>query len=313
MSPYPASTPKLNLLSSLAFALLLGATTLAAAPDPASTINVWLGTPPGDTGTLPAENVRVSTTPRPQKEVFNVSTPTLEIYRPAKDKDTGAAIIVMPGGGFGVLKMDYEGEDCAAWLSTMGVTGIALKYRVPQRPNMARYMAPAQDAQRAVSLVRSQAVTLGIKPDRIGLMGFSAGGISAVVAATNNATRLYPAADDVDKVSSRPDFLALIYTGTILVTGTTQLLPDIHVGKDTPPVFFAVSDSDHTEFSIYLYLALKQAGVSSEMHLYSDGEHGFGMLASADPHGSWTARFMDWLNFKGFLKRDTAAPATATK
>lgn len=274
---------------------------LGAGPDPSLVINVWPGKPPNESQQIGPERVRNSTTPRVQKEIFDVSVPQLEFFRPPKDKDTGAALIILPGGGFGVLKMDYEGEDAARWLNTIGVTGIVLKYRVPQRQGApARYTPALQDAQRSLSLVRSKASEWNIDPNRIGIMGFSAGSVAAAVAQTDFEKRRYDVVDDIDKVSCRPDFSVLIYPGTIVEKD--QLIADIKVTDRTPPTFIAVSHSDKTENSVYFYLALKRANVPAEMHIYSDGEHGFGMIASPDPHGSWPQRLAEWMNYRKLLK-----------
>lgn len=273
------------------------------AAEPEQMINIWPGKAPGDTAQLAPERVQISTPPaKKQKEIFNVSTPALHVFRPAKDKDTGVSVIILPGGGFGVLKMDYEGEDCATWLNTIGVTGIVLKYRVPQRPGApSRYWPALQDAQRSISLVRSKAKELNLDPNRIGLLGFSAGAVVGAVAQAHFDQRTYEAVDEIDKVSCRPDFSVLIYPGVIVENG--KLVNDIQVTKTSPPTFIAVANSDKTENSIAMYQALKQAGVSVEMHIYADGVHGFGMVPTTQPHGTWTSRLSDWMGNQGLLRR----------
>jgi acetyl esterase/lipase len=273
------------------------------AADPAQVVNVWPGKAPGDTMQLGAERVRNSTNAAgPQKEVFDVSVPTLEIFRPAKEKDTGVSIVIIPGGGFGVLKMDYEGEDCATWLNTIGVTGIVLKYRVPQRPAAPnRYFAALQDTQRAMSVVRAHAAEWNLDPKRVGLLGFSAGSVVGAVAESNYDKRSYASVDDVDKTSCRPDFSALIYPGQIVEKDGT-LISDVTVSKQTPATFIAVADSDKTENAVAVYTALKKAGVSAELHIYADGEHGFGMRPTTQPHGTWNVRFEEWMVNQGILK-----------
>src|SRR5262249_1202648 len=159
------------------------------------------------------------------------------------------------------------------WLSTIGVTGIVVKYRVPQRQGLpARYTARTQDAERAVSMVRARAKEWNLDPNRVGLLGFSAGGIAVAEAEVNFDKRSYEAVDDVDKVSCRPDFVMLIYPGTIVENG--KLLSDINVPKNAPPTFIAIANSDKTENAVLMYMAMKQAGISTEMHIYADGEHG---------------------------------------
>src|SRR5262249_20395631 len=155
----------------------------------------------------PGENPNV-------KRLTNVSKPTLTVFRPEKDKDTGAAVLIAPGGGYNILAWDLEGEEVAAWLNSIGVTGIVLKYRVPRRPDEPRDkppLGPQQDAQRAMSVVRSKAKEWGIDPKRIGMLGFSAGGHLTAATATNFDKRTYEAIDDTDRVSSRPDFAVLVY------------------------------------------------------------------------------------------------------
>jgi acetyl esterase/lipase len=285
---------------------LLWAGAAAAAAEPAPTLNLWPGPAPGEAGGRGPERVRLFTSPQPKKQVSNVSVPGLEIYRPVREKDTGTAIIVCPGGGFNVLEMDYEGEDCAAWLSSIGVTGIVLKYRLPPHSDLPNYFAGLQDAQRALRLVRSKAAAWGLDPHRIGILGFSAGGQLAALAATTFDEPSYPAGDAVDQVSCRPDFAVDVYPGGLARNG--RLIPELRVGPDTPPTFIAIADRDATEGSALLYLALKRAGVSAELHIYSDGAHGFGVRAGTEPHTTWTARLTDWMTQRGLLR--PAAPAT---
>lgn len=274
--------------------------TTALAVEPTSTLKVWPGKPPGESQQIAPERVRISVPPaKPQKEITNVSEPALEIFPAPRSNNTGVSLIILPGGGFGSLKMDYEGEDFAVWANTIGVTGIVLKYRVPQRQGMPRHMAVLQDLQRSISLVRSKASELGIDPNKIGVTGFSAGGIAAVYAQTSYEKRSYEAVDDIDKVSCKPDFSVLIYPGTITQNG--KLFEDIKPTKDGPPTFIAVAHNDATANAVQFYIALKEAGVSTEMHIYASGVHGFGMFPSEEPHGTWTARLTEWLKYQKLL------------
>jgi acetyl esterase/lipase len=284
--------------------LLTGCLTLAA--EPALTLDVWPDKAPGETGAVGNEKVEFFKGDLPKKQVTNVSRPTLEVFRPAKGRENGAAVVICPGGGFGVLMMDYEGEDCAVWLNTLGVTGVVLKYRVPVRPNGPRYWAALQDTQRALSLVRSKAAEWGLDPKRIGVLGFSAGGIASTIASTSYDRRSYPVVDEVDKVSSRPDFAVAVYPGGMVENG--RLIGDVRVTKDTPPTFITIANNDTTESSVQLYLALKRAGVPAELHIYADGVHGFGMRPSPEPHATWIARLADWMNARGLLKPGATAP-----
>src|SRR5437870_2907639 len=195
-----------------------------AGADKPQVVKLWPGKAPEETGTIGAEKVVMSPKlSRKQVEVTeqtrmrtNVTAPTLTIYRPVKNKNTGTAMLICPGGGYWNLFWQLEGEEVAHWLNSIGVTGIILKYRVPRRPDEPKgepARRPLQDAQRAVSLVRSKAREWGIDPQRIGTVGFSAGGHLALATATNFEKRSYNPIDDIDKVSCRPDFAILAYSG----------------------------------------------------------------------------------------------------
>ncbi len=278
-------------------------------PEPQQTMNVWPGTPPGDKANLKADeqwkagNLLTGT----------VATPTLAVYRPAKDKDTGAAMLICPGGGFYQLSMADEGASVATWLNSIGVSAFVLKYRIPNREGMPRYMAALQDAERSMSIIRSKAAEWGIDPKRVGVIGFSAGGQMGADLETTFAKRSYEPVDDMDKADIRPDFVALIYPGGIVPrnAATPSLTEDVQVSKDTPPTFLAISNDDRngSENAVYLYLALKKAGVSAELHVFSEGGHGYGIRPSPGPHATWPARLADWMTFKGYLKPAKAVPA----
>jgi acetyl esterase/lipase len=274
--------------------------------------DVWPGKAPGETGAIGEEKfLEQKPNEKPVKRLTNVTRPTISVYRPTKVKDTGAAVVIAPGGGYNILAWDLEGEEVAEWLNSIGVTGIVLKYRVPRRPDDPKDGAPfgaLQDAQRAMSLVRSKADDWKIDSRRIGMLGFSAGGHLTAWLATNYTTndekRTYAAIDrNIDRVSCRPDFAVLIYPGGVLEKGKDTLRPDIRVTKDTPPMFFAHASDDKVspENSVALYLALKQAKVPAEMHLYASGGHGFGLRKSDQPCSTWPQSCADWMRGRGFL------------
>jgi acetyl esterase/lipase len=279
-----------------------------AAADKPLTVDVWPGKAPGETGSVGEEKVlEQKAGEKKVKRLTNVSKPTLTIYRPSKDKDTGAAVVICPGGGYNILAWDLEGEEVAEWLNSIGVTGIVLKYRVPRRPDQPKDkppVGPLQDVQRALSLVRGKAKDWGIDPQRIGVLGFSAGGHLAAAAATNSDKRAYDSLDDADKVSCRPDFAVLVYPAYLAVKDKEELMPDIRVSKDTPPCFFAhaADDGVSAENSVQMYRALRKAGVKAELHIYASGGHGFGLRPSDQPCSTWPQRCAEWLQVQGLLK-----------
>jgi acetyl esterase/lipase len=287
--------------------LFVGVAAARAAEKPL-VVDVWPGKAPGETKPIGEETIRPAKSPvGPIKIMSNVSKPTLTVFRPAKDKDTGAAVVICPGGGYNILAWDLEGEEVATWLNSIGVTGILLKYRVPRRPDQAKDkppIGPLQDAQRALSLVRGKAKEWQLDPKRIGILGFSAGGHLAASAATNFDKRAYEAMDDIDKINCRPDFTVLIYPAYLLTKDEKEFAPEIRVRKDCPPTFFAHASNDPipSDNSVKMYLALKRASVPSELHVYASGGHGFGLRPTDKPCSTWPQRCADWMRSQGLLK-----------
>jgi len=280
-------------------------------------VAVWPGVPPEEPGTIKAEKTRPSPdSARTYVEVTesttlvtNVTRPTLTIYRPAKDKDTGTAVLICPGGGYWDLYWQLEGEEVAAWLNSLGVTGIILKYRVPRRPDEPRSepaRRPLQDAQRAVSLVRSRAAQWGIRPQQIGIVGFSAGGHLALITATGFERRTYEPVDDVDKTSCRPDFAIGAYSGFLKAKDKDEIAPYFqHIPAGTPPIFLVHGGADiisPPEHSVLMYLALRKAGVPAELHVYATAAHDFGVRPVDHPCAAWTQACANWLRHQGFLQ-----------
>lgn len=287
----------------------------AGAADVGLVIPLWPGTAPDEVGELGDERTLMSPQlDRKQVEVTestrmvtNVSKPTITVYQPPAEKKTGTAVLICPGGGYWNLYWQLEGEEVAAWLNTLGVTGIILKYRVPRRADDVKNepaRRPLQDAQRAVSLVRHRASEWGIDPNRIGMVGFSAGGHLAIATATNFKTRTYPSADEVDRVSCRPDFAIAAYSGYLKAKDRDELAAGMQVPAGTPPVFLVhggadlISDPAH---SVIMYLALQRAQVPTELHIYATAAHDFGVRSVDHPCSEWTRSCAAWLKKQGFL------------
>ncbi len=288
-----------------AIALGISLTSGLAASDP-QTMELWPGSPPGDTGSIGEEAVTKLSDGK-TRGITNVSKPTITVHRPGSN--TGLAMVVCPGGGYNQLAWDHEGEQIARWLNENGITAVLLKYRVPRREGTPKDRPPPQalmDAQRALSLTRSHAADWGIDPKRIGILGFSAGGHLAAWASTNGDKRAYEAIDDADKADCRPDFAVVIYPGGVVKRGTSDLAPEMRVDAKTPPMFIAMSNDDRVgpENAVQLYLALKRAEVPAELHIYADGGHGYGIRKTDSPSATWPRRCEEWLRNRKLLKDD---------
>jgi acetyl esterase/lipase len=296
-------------------AAILCAAEAALAADPPLVVPLWPDKPPDENAPAGPERVHLSRqldqsqveVTEPTRLITDVSTPTLTIYRPPREKDTRTAVLICPGGGYWDLYWQLEGEEVAGWLNSIGVTGIILKYRVPRHsdePKGEPARRPLQDAQRAVSLVRSKAAQWGIDPQRIGMVGFSAGGHLAIATATRFEKRSYAALDEIDQVSCRPDFAILAYPGYLKVKDKDELSPGLEIPAGTPPVFLAHGGADlisPPENSVVTYLALRRAGVPAELHVYANTAHDFGVRHSGKPCSTWTASCAAWLRQLGFL------------
>jgi acetyl esterase/lipase len=236
----------------------------------------------------------------------NVSVPTITVFRPPASQNTGAAVLVCPGGGYSILAMDLEGTEVCQWLNSIGVTGVLLKYRVPKRAGDDKHQLPLQDAQRALGLVRFHAKEWDINPARIGVLGFSAGGHLTANLSNNFDKRVYEPVDDADAVSCRPDFALPIYPAyLVLKDKNNELAPELKVTANTPPTFLVQTEDDgiRVENSLFYYLALKNAKVPAEMHLYATGGHGYGLRPSDKTVTSWPKRAGEWMRSLGLLDR----------
>jgi acetyl esterase/lipase len=271
-------------------------------------VDLWPGKVPGDVGTDGQETSRIYDSPivGPTRLITNVTKPTLTIYQPPQEKNTGTAMIICPGGGYHNLFWELEGEEVAAWLNSVGMTGIILKYRCPRRPGDVKGeppLGPTIDAQRAVSLVRSRAADWGIIPKRIGMVGFSAGGHLAIATATSFEKRTYEPVDAFDQASCRPDFAIGCYSGYLKAKDKDEIAAGIHIPADTPPIFLAHAHDDSekvggsiSEHSAIMYIALRRAGVPAELHIFASGNHDFGVRQSDKLlPASWPHLCVKWL------------------
>lgn len=248
--------------------------------------------------------------------VTNVTQPTMTIYSP-KGKNTGAAVIVFPGGGFQVLAIDLEGTAICDWLTAKGITCVLLKYRVPSipyvwqcdcRPRNRSISTPSlQDAQRTLRLVRAHAAQWHVDPNRVGVLGFSAGGYLVAEISTYFKTRLYAPVDAADQESVRPDFAIAIYPGHLsLGENSIALNPNIksHITPQTPPTFLLQNEDDHVdrvEDALSYYMGLKAASVPVELHTYAEGGHAFGLKPSKLPVSGWPHLVEKWLATIGMI------------
>ena len=253
--------------------------------------------------------------------VNDVSRPTMTMYAP-KGRNTGAAVVVFPGGGYQILAMDIEGTEICDWLTSRGITCVLLKYRVPNsgptwdngRRFYPKVQTALQDAQRTLGLVRLNAAQWQVNPHRVGVIGFSAGGHLVAAVSTHFVQRTYTPVDAADKLSCRPDFAIALYPGHLWLhededratrdATDLHMRPDIHVRADTPPTFLLQAeddDVDGVEQSLAYYVALQKAGVPTEMHLYARGGHAFGLRPSKLPIAQWPQLVETWLGNIGMV------------
>jgi acetyl esterase/lipase len=294
-------------------------------------IPLWPGTAPGSAKSDMKEEYRDrvitdGASVARDRSVRGVTRPTLTVYSAVPGRATGAAAIICPGGGFSHLAIDKEGHDVARWLQSHGIAGAVVKYRLPD-PDVGLYVPNGSipDMQRAIRMVRHSAGKWNIDPEEIGVMGFSAGGYMAAAAGTLFDKGDPDADDPVGRVSCRPDWIAPIYPlvslelqgnrpGGLLERMLGRNFDDrmistysleMRVTSQTPPTFLVHAHDDglSVEHSIRFYLALRQAEVPAELHVYSKGGHGFGMRQRGKPVSAWRERWLEWIKAEGFLKR----------
>lgn len=309
------------LLALLAFAAgepRLSAGQAAWQPSPGhSQLPIWPGAPPD---ARPVDGPEVAGTVvdkvgnkklvggKPWVYVDKVSQPTMTVYPPT-GRNTGAAVVVFPGGGYEVLAIDLEGTEACDWLTAKGITCVLLKYRVPCAKIGPYRDCPTalEDAQRTVGLVRSQAARWHVDPRKIGVLGFSAGGHMVAAMSTHFDKRLYPAVDAADAESCRPDFAVALYPGHLAVPEKGFALnPDIQVTSRTPPTFLLQAEDDPVdpvENSLVYYAALRKAGVPAEMHIYGKGGHAFALRPTESPITRWPQLVETWLAAIGMIPR----------
>ncbi len=275
------------------------------------TLNLWPSAAPGAPTNLPAEVDTTSATDkliagRPLVRLGNVATPTLTVYTP-KGKNSGAAVVVFPGGGYQILAIDLEGTEVCDWLNTAGMSCVLVKYRVPNTGPYPKSSAALQDAQRALGLVRQHAAEWHIDSKRVGVLGFSAGAHLSAALSTHFDKRLYDSVDAADQLSCRPDFAVIVYPGYLaLEEKNFAANPEIMPTEKTPPTFITQAEDDpvHVENSTVYFLQLKAAKVPAELHLYAEGGHGYGLRRTALPVTTWPQTVETWLHTIKMLPRN---------
>ncbi len=297
--------------------ILLSAAFFTCRAADSRTVPLWPDGAPGARGTQADEVVTQRGTAVSDRIIRNVHVPTLEVFLPERAPAPCAAVVICPGGGYGVLAYDKEGVEVAKWLNSLGMAGFVLKYRLKEYG----HPAPLRDLQRALRLVRAGATTWRVDPHRVGICGFSAGGHLVTTGATHFDAGTKDAADPVDREGCRPDFLIAIYPVVSMRDGTTHggsrrnlLGPDpdpklvqslsneTQVTPQTPPTFLVHATDDRAvkvENSINFYLAARRAGVPAAMHIYQSGGHGFGMRSGCFAGTDWPGRCAAWLRENG--------------
>jgi acetyl esterase/lipase len=288
---------------------LLLTVTIATPALAQTTVPLWPGTPPGGPNVTAGQQEHDTTTPADDliagKRVARigfVSQPTLTFYPAPNGKNTGATIVVFPGGAYRIIAYDLEGTEVCEWLNGIGVNCALVKYRVPNAGPFPKYTQDLADAQRAVRMVRQRANQWQLDPNRVGVLGFSAGGHLLAVLGAHASDAIYPAIDDADKLSARPDFTLLIYPGYLdQEVNPLAVRPDVKPVALTPPSFLIQAEDDpvKVENALSYYEALKQAKVTAEMHLFANGGHGYGLRPTKLPITHWPELAATWLHTLG--------------
>ena len=259
-------------------------------------VHIWPGKVPGETKEK-AEAVGTKDEEGVLTRVSEVTDPLFTVHRPLPANDKKAGVIINPGGGYHILAINKEGYEVADWLNSLGYTAFVLQYRVPQKQEGA-----LMDIQRTVRMIRADATNYGIEPDRLGVLGFSAGGSLAARASTLYDKKVYENVDDADNESARPDFAVLIYAAYLDKGENQSITPEIEVNENTPPTFlFATADDKHTSSSLAMSRALRDAGVPVELHILPFGKHGYGLRSGNIAATTWPLLAEIWLGrFVGY-------------
>ena len=291
----------------VALAMFCSAAVLRASDD-VPNIPVWPALAPGEKTSAPGETLpfRKGEDP-PVTRVVKIRRPSIDVFAP-KENRTGAAVLILPGGGFGKVVTDKEGSEAAVWLNKFGIAAFVLRYRTNEETpkDEPAWRRPLQDAQRGLRLIRRKAPAMGLDVDRIGVLGFSAGGQVAAILHTREGKADYPALDAIDEFSCRPDFSLLVYPWNVLDASTGGLLSDIRPAATSPSAFIVHTHDDRSSSlgSVLIYSGLKKDKVNAELHIYENGGHGYGMREVKGSNiGSWPDRARDWLARGGFAKR----------
>jgi acetyl esterase/lipase len=289
---------------------LLAAAPVSGAESVPQALPLWPGIAPGEKEPIGEEHDITTSKDnlvagKPLIRLGNVSQPEITVYRPTSPAPNGAAVVVCPGGGYHILAMDLEGTEVCQWLNTLGVTGVLLKYRVPARAGLEKHTAALQDAQRALGIVRQRAKDWNLDPQRIGILGFSAGGHLAALASNQFASRSYPACDAADAVSCRPDFTILIYPAYLTVKEQgDKIAPELTLTSNTPPTFIAMTEDDpvRVETGLFYAAGLRKVNVPFELHIYPEGGHGYGLRPSSDGVTTWPQRASEWMRSRKLIR-----------
>ena len=271
-------------------------------------IAIWPDDLPAGAKPVDAQRVEELNGKLTEERIYYVETPSITVYQAPKETANGCAVVICPGGGYNILAWPKEGLEVAEWLNSIGVTAAVLKYRVPRRDPEAPHVEPLQDAQRAIRLVRHNAKDWGVDPERVGILGFSAGGHLTAMTGMHWQKAAYDRIDDADDLSCRPDFMCPIYAaylGPDYKDNAPELGPLVKVDARTPPTFMAVTadDTHRGSLAALFFVELKVANVPAELHIYSKGGHGYGIRPSDQPVSTWHHRLGDWLKAQGLLDK----------